>query len=146
MVTRVLKSHADVEPLGRLIWARNKYPVTVTITQGDKRSSQQNALAFKWFGEIAQQLGDRTASDVRAYCKLHFGVKLLREENEGFRDTWDRLIRDRFTYEEKLELMVDPHDYPVTRIMTTKQGTKFLDEVAAFAALHGVRLTIPEDK
>ena len=143
MVTRVIRTEADVEYLHRLVKGR-KLPLTVTVVAGEDRTGQQNALAFRWFSDIATQLGDRTVSDVRAHCKLWHGVKMLHAENEPFRMSWDRLIKDRFTIEEKLELMVPPHDYPVSRIMSIKQMTRFLDEIAREFSAHGVVLTDPE--
>jgi hypothetical protein len=129
--------------LARLLKSRS-LPMTVHITAGEDRTGQQNALAFRWFAEAAEQLGDRTASDVRAHCKLDHGVSMLHAENPAFREQWDRLIRDRFTYEEKLALMLPPHDYPVSRIMTVKQMSRWMDAIHAEYAGMGVRLTEPE--
>ena len=143
MVTRVIRTPSEIEGLARLLGSR-QLPVTVHITVGEDRTGKQNALAFKWYAEAAQQLGDRTASDVRAHCKLWHGVKMLHAENEPFRLAWNRLIKDRFTIEEKLELMVPPHDYPVTRIMTVKQMIRFMDECHRDLTSLGVVLTDPE--
>jgi hypothetical protein len=142
MTTRTIRTDGEIDGLARLLRSR-KLPLTVHITQGEDRSGQQNALAFRWYSEAAAQLGDRTTADVRAYCKLHHGVKILHSEDEAFRAQWDRLIRSRFTYSEKLELMLPPHDYPVTRLMTVKQMTRFMDAVHDDLAGQGVRLTDP---
>ena len=143
MVTRVIRKPFEIEGLARLLGSR-QLPVTVTITAGEDRTGQQNALSHKWYAEAAQQLGDRTASDVRAHCKLWHGVKMLHAENEAFRLAWNRLIKDRFTIEEKLELMVPPHDYPVTRMMNVKQMSRFMDECHRDLTGLGVVLTDPE--
>lgn len=143
MTTRIICSHDEVDGLARLLKAR-ALPVTIHITAGEDRTGQQNALAFRWFAEVADQLGDRAAADVRAHCKLHHGVGMLHVENDDFRAQWDRLIRDRFTYEEKLALMLPPHDYPVSRLMTVKQMSRWMDAVHAEFAGMGVRLTDPE--
>ena len=143
MTTRIIRTNDEIDGLARLLRSR-KLPITVHITAGEDRSSQQNALAFKWYAEAAAQLGDRTASDVRAHCKLWHGVKMLHAENEAFRASWDRLIKSRFTIEEKLELMVPPHDYPVTRLMSVKQMSRYMDEVHRELLGLGVALTDPE--
>ena len=89
-------------------------------------------------------MGDRDASDVRAHCKLNHGIRMLVTESEEFREQWHRLFMNRYTYEEKLLLMVEPHDYPVTRIMGVKQMGRFLDKIhEEFTAL-GIVLTDPE--
>lgn len=121
-------------------------PLVVTLREGEDRTSGQNNLAHKWFGEAANWLGDQEPWEVRAECKLNIGIRMLVSENEDFRDKWTRLIRDRFTYEEKLELMVEPHDYPVTRIMSAKQMGHFMDTVWKKYTDLGVPLTRPQDQ
>lgn len=143
MTTRIIRSHDEVDGLARLLKARS-LPVTVSISAGEDRTGQQNALAFRWFSEVADQLGDRTASDVRAHCKLHHGVGMLHVENDDFREQWDRLIRDRFSYAEKLSLMLPPHDYPVSRLMTVRQMSRWMDAIHAEYAALGIKLTDPE--
>ena len=120
-------------------------PFTVTVKEGEEtRRARQNRLAFQWYKDIAQQIEDHTVEEARAISKLHCGVQLLVNQEEDFREQWQRLIRDRFTYEEKLELMLDPHDYPVTRIMSVKQMTGYLDRMQRYWAPRGVVLTVPE--
>jgi hypothetical protein len=143
MTTRTLHNRHDIDGLSRLL-AQRKLPVTVTITQGVDRTEQQNKLSFTWYREVSEQLGDRSASDVRAHCKLYIGVKMLHTENADFRAQWDRLIKDRFTIEEKLELMLPPHDYPVSRLMNVKQMTRYMDAIHAEFTAQGCRLTDPE--
>lgn len=118
------------------------YPCTVTIERGKKRSVEQNRLQRLWLLE-AQDQGDQTAEEYRAYCKLHFGVPILRAENYEFRGAYDRLIRPR-PYEEKLELMMVPLDFPVTRLMTTKQKTEYLDAMYRHFLGLGFRMTEPD--
>lgn len=144
MTTRIIKTIDDQASACAALGAITKLPITVTWTQGADRSKEQNALAFKWYKEIADQLGDRDASDVRAHCKLYIGVRMLVTENETFREKWHRLMKDRFSVEEKLEFMTEPHDYPVTRIMSVKQMTRYLEQMIETYSAMGVQLTIPE--
>lgn len=142
MVTRVLRSSDDIEALSRLIGARTKYPLTVTITQGANRSSVQNRLAQRWFTDVSNQLGDQTHEEVRAYCKLHFGVPILRAENEAFRQSYDATMKN-MPYEDKLAA-VKAFELPVTRLMTVKQMTSFMDAMQRHWSGMGFRLTDPE--
>ncbi len=146
MTTQIIETEFDRARLGQL-FAAQEMPFTVNITKGKggKRSLQQNALQRKWLGEIADQLPQDTAEGWRGYCKLHFGVPILRAENEAFAEVYDRLIRPR-DYAEKIELMMIPMDLPVTRIMSTKQTTKYLDAIQKHFAEQGVVLTQPEEK
>lgn len=131
----------DADKLAKLLAGR-KYPMTVTWTQGALRTTQQNRLAQRWFTDVANQLGDQTHDDVRAYCKLHFGVPILRAENEAFRQSYDLTMRP-LPYAVKLAAVKDM-DLPVTRLMTTKQQTQFMDDVQRHWSGMGIRLTDPE--
>lgn len=143
MTTRVIRNASEIEGLARLLKSR-QLPVTVTITAGEPRTTQQNRLQRQWCNDVASQLGDRTAEDVRAYSKLHFGVPILRNDSDEYREAYDRLIRP-LPYETKLEYMAVPFDFAVTRAMTTKQLTRYLDAMAAHWRGHGVVLTDPEE-
>lgn len=142
MTTRIIRKQTDVDGLVTLLRSR-KLPYTITIVQGAHRTSDQNKLQRKWLGEAAEQLGDRTVEELRAYCKLTFGVPILRRDNEAFRAQYDRLIKGRYTYEEKLAFMMEPVDNPVTRIMSSKQKTEYLDAIYRHFASQGIVLTIP---
>ena len=124
-------------------------PLTVTIQQGviEKRSNDQNRLQRLWVNEAEQQ-GDMTAEEYRAYCKLHFGVPMLRNENDTFAELYDSKIRDRvppYSYEQKLEFMAIPWDMHVTRLMTVKQHDKYLNMMHNHFTSLGMILTIPND-
>lgn len=136
-----IKSEGD-RALVRDAIGKRKLPFTVTIEKGAKRSLEQNKLQRLWVNEAADQLGDESAEDKRAYCKLHFGVPILRNENEDFRKAYDRVIRP-LPYELKLEAMKVPLDFPVTRLMTAKQKTAYLDAIYQHFRSQGVVLTEP---
>ena len=140
MPSRVIKSQEQFDDLGKLLSAL-AYPFTVEWRKGADRSQQQNKLMWKWAGEFAAGLGDRTAQEVQATWKLVHGVPILRSENEGFCAFYDKALRPR-PYAEKLAAM----EYvPVTSQMTVSQMTQFMEAIIRQAAENGVRLTIPEE-
>ena len=141
MPTKIIREPIHVEALANMLRGR-KLPITVTWTQGAPRSTAQNRLAQRWFTDIATQLGDQTHEDVRAECKLRFGVPILRAESEVFRLSYDRVIK-ALPYEQKLDA-IKAFDLPVTRLMTVKQMTAFMDEIQRHWSAQGVRLTDPE--
>lgn len=141
MPTKIIREPIHVEALANMLRGR-KLPITVTWTQGAPRSTAQNRLAQRWFTDIATQLGDQTHEDVRAECKLRFGVPILRAENEVFRLSYDRVIK-ALPYDQKLDA-IKAFDLPVTRLMTVKQMTAFMDEMQRHWSAQGVRLTDPE--
>lgn len=105
-----------------------------------KRSDKQNRLQRKWLLEAAEQLKEYTPEEYRAYCKLHFGVPILRNENDKFRELYDRVVRP-LSYEIKLEIMSIPIDFPVTRLMDKDQKKRCLDAIYQHFTGLGVFLT-----
>lgn len=119
-------------------------PFTCSITGGKHRTSDQNRLQRLWVLEVSAQLGDQSPEEVRGYCKLHFGVPILRNENDVFKAEYDAVIMP-LPYEHKLKLMMVPFDFGVTRLMTTRQKTIYLDTVHRHYSEQGFILTNPED-
>tara|TARA_R110000868_G_scaffold411706_1_gene707801 strand:+ start:25679 stop:26125 length:447 start_codon:yes stop_codon:yes gene_type:complete len=143
MTTRFLESDADRRLLIRFI-EEQPLPLTVSLSKGGKRSLKQNKLQRLWMTEIAEQLGDQTAEEVRGYCKLTIGVPILRAEHDDFRERYDAIIRP-LPYEQKMAMMMEPLDFPITRLMTTKQHTTYLDGVHRHFSEKGIALTDPGD-
>lgn len=143
MVTRAVHNEHERKLLLRFLQER-RLPFTAEITDGRHRSIEQNRLQRLWLKEIAEQLGDRTPEEVRGDAKLRFGVPILRAENEAFREKYDRIIKP-MSYATKIEMMMEPLDFPVTRLMTTDQKTRYLDALYRHYGEHGIALTMPMD-
>ena len=141
MTDRVVETEQDRAMLLKFI-NMQALPFTATITKGKHRTDKQNRLQRTWINEIAAQLTDHPAEYWRGYSKLHFGVPILRNENEQFCEVYDRLIRP-LDYERKIEMMMVPIDVAVTRIMTTKQKTAYLDAIYKQFTSLGIILTDP---
>ncbi len=119
-------------------------PFTATITDGKGRTTRQNKLQRKWTVEVSEQLGDCTPEEVRSYMKLAIGVPILRAENEAFRVRYDEVVKP-LPYGVKLALMAEPLDMPVTRLFTTSQKKRYLDEVFRHYSEQGLVLTMPKE-
>jgi hypothetical protein len=130
-----LLESAPLEPVREIIIREYAPPRTV----------RQNRLQRKWMQEAAEQLQDETAEEKRAYCKLHFGIVILKTDSEEYAAAYDEIIRP-LPYHQKLKMMMAPLDYPVTRLMSVKQKSKYLDDVYNHFTGQGVKLTEPEDK
>lgn len=143
MTTRFVETEYDRKMLIRFIETR-KLPFTASFVVGGKRSTKQNRLSRQWMLDIEAQLDGWKAEEARGYCKLHFGVPILRSENEEFRVEYDEVVRP-LPYEHKLKLMQVPFDFGVTRLMTTRQQTAYLDAVHKHFSEQGVLLTDPGD-
>ena len=139
MPTMVLRDPTHVSALATRLLAR-KLPLTVTWVAGASRTNQQNRLVHRWFQDIANQTGDQLARDVKRFCKLHYGVPILRIEDDAFRAFYDSAIL-QLPYESKLVAM----DFlPVTSRMTVKQLTALMDQMQQHFLPQGIRLTDPE--
>lgn len=117
--------------------------VTLTWRKGKSqyRSVNQNKLQRLWMREAAEQLKDDTAEGYRGYCKLHYGVPIMCE-HEDYLEAYRRIIGP-LPYEYKLEMMQLPLDYPVTRLMSSGEKKRYLDDVFVCLTGLGAKLTEP---
>jgi hypothetical protein len=143
MTTWRMKTEQDRQHVLKVIQHR-ALPSTVEIVKGLKKSHEQEKLARKWHKEAEEQ-GDMTAEEYRAYCKLHFGVAIMKSQSELYAEKYDRIVKP-LPYAQKLELMAEPFDFPVTRGMSTANEKKYLDQVYQFYTAKGFRLTDPDSR
>lgn len=120
---------------------RRKLPLSVEMQYVEGRTWKQNKLQRKWLLEASEQL-EQPAEELRAYCKLHLGVPILRNTDEKFKAQYDQFVLP-YSYEEKIKFMMVPWDFPVTRLMTTVQKTQYLDMVYDHFIKLGCILTVP---
>lgn len=123
----------------RQVWHENKY-LRVTAKVGKARSSKQNGMQHAWYTQMA--LEDRQ-EDLRGhirYCKYTHGIPLLCAADPEYRAMCRRLLGP-LPHESRLEAM---DHFPVTRLMTKEQESKYLESVQADYARRGVLLQFPE--
>ena len=142
MSSRVINSQQSlksaIDDLSTL-FERHKY-LKVSIRTGKDRSLSQNAIAHAWYQQVANELKEDDALDVKCYCKLHHGVPILRAEDAEFREMYDSTIKGMH-YEQKLKVM---KYLPVTSLMTVTQLSKYLEQVQEDFLRQGVKLEFPE--
>lgn len=136
----LIRTEQDRMKLIELIKKR-KLPLSVEMQYVEGRTWKQNKLQRKWLQEASEQL-EQPAEELRAYCKLHFGVHILRNTDEKFKAQYDKFVLP-YSYEEKIKFMMVPWDFPVTRIMTTVQKTQYLDAMYKHFIEQGCILTVP---
>lgn len=124
--------------------AAGKVAVIEVKPETRSRSIEQNRLQRLWMLE-AQEQGDMTAEEYRGYCKLHIGVPMLRAESDEFAAKYDQYVRP-LPYETKMALMMEPFDFPVTRLMNTDQKKRYLDKVYVYLTGLGFKLTEPKQR
>lgn len=142
--TYILRTATDAEALGNaILGAEIKRPLRVTVELYRKRrSNRQNKLQRLWMKEAAEQMKDGSAEDYRAYCKLHFGTPILCADDDRFREAYEKVF-NQLSYEQKIEAMRLPLDFPVTRLMNTSQKAQYLNDVFDHLSNIGVVLTDP---
>ena len=122
----------------RELFREHKY-LKVSVKSGKDRSINQNNHSHTWYGQIARELREDTELGVKCFCKLHFGVPILRAESDDFRIAYDATVKT-MSYEQKLQVMTI---LPVTSLMTKKQIQQYLDAMQLH--YHGrVNLQYPE--
>lgn len=139
MAHRIVRTEQELADLATLLGTL-KLPLTIRWQQGANRSLDQNELQWMWAGEVARQRGDMEQDEVQREWKLRYGVPILREASDEFRATYDKMIRPQ-PYEEKIKAM-DLID--VSRIMTVRQMSSYLDRIQRECLQQGLRLTNPE--
>lgn len=110
----------------RDLYRRHRY-LRVKITTGKARSLDQNGISHVWYEQVARELREDTPLGVKCFCKLHYGVHIMRAEDEEFRTLYDSVIKP-LSYEKKLEAM---KVWPVTSIMNKDQLSQYLTAMQA---------------
>ena len=97
-----------------------EYPIDVVIKKATRVEVWPKTGLSGSGSRMRHHKGIRRRGSIEAYCKLHFGVPILRRDSLEYRQKYDRIIRP-MSYEQKLELMVEPFDFPVTSAMNVAQ-------------------------
>ena len=138
---RTVFSHEGLQSLlGEL---RNAFAESNRITVSWSvalRTIDQNALSHALYEQLARELPEYDAKGWKRMCKLHYGVPILRADDEHFREFYDSALK-RLDYERKIAAM----EYvPVTSIMSKGQLSRYIADMArSFAVERGVHLELP---
>lgn len=141
MTTMTVNSDTSLQSaIGFLREQYNRYKfVRMSTKTGQDRSLNQNAITHAWYEQLARELREDDALGWKCFCKLHFGVPILRAEDDEFREAYDTVIKS-LSYEKKLLAM---KMLPVTSEMTKAQISKYAEAMQAHFLGLGVRLEFP---
>ena len=124
------KSNADQ------LYQEHKYITFSAPRIGADRSLSSNALSHCWYNYADKMISDQIGTS-RNYCKLHFGIPILRAEDDEFRAMYGQVIMSH-SYETKLNIM---RYLPVTSLMSREQMARYLTAVQVhYAEAHGLVL------
>ena len=118
----------------------DKYLQLNIIEKGKSRTLQQNALSHSWYSEVSKKEQEYTPGQVKCLCKYHFGLPILRGDDEDYNEKC-ALVIDPLSYENKIKAM---EYWPVTSWMKTKQLSIYLQHVQAHY-LGRVNLVFPDE-
>lgn len=116
-------------------------PFSVSIGGGLTRTKSQNALLHKWYGEIAAQLGDTDAHQVKGECHRKWGLT-IRLRDEVFAFVWKRSAVG-LNYEQECKFLASGA-LNVSSAMSPKELTEYMDAMSREYRLRGFFLTDPE--
>ena len=123
----------------RALFKSHRY-LKLSVKTGKSRSLDQNAISHAWYEQLAAEIKDEDALGWKCFCKLNFGVPILRAEDEEFRTFYDASIK-KLNYEQKLIAM---KYLPVTSLMTKEQLSKYLEAMQAHF-MNSVLLEFPSE-
>lgn len=120
-------------------------PFTVSVWKGKSKAKtdRQNRLMHLWINEITLHYADRTSDRIRAEIKLRWGIPILKDEVPGFAEKFDKVFGG-MDYETKVAA-IELSEFPVSRIMDTKQATRYFDTIYEYFTRHDVELTRPNE-
>lgn len=116
-------------------------PTRVIFKAGaEDRTTKQRRLQFFWYRARGEANGNGAKYEEH-YCKLTFGVPILRCDSSEFNSFFDAAL-SRLTYEQQIDAMAF---VPVTRFFKVKQNVEYLNDIDQDSANHGWVLPHPED-
>ncbi len=121
----------DYKTFARMIADRLSYPKT----------TNQNNFSFAWYTEAGHALGE-TPLEVRCRAKLDIGCVILCRDDPKYLEACT-LAMGHLDRETRLEKMM-PY-WPVTRLMTTKQMTEYMNTFERQHRGLGIDLSQPKD-
>ena len=142
MSAHIINSEASVQSfIGdvRELFRQHKY-LKVSVKAGKDRSLDQNSISHLWYEQLSRELKENDALGWKCFCKLHFGVPILRSEDEDFRVFYEAI--KRLDYEQKIASM---KFIPVTSLMTKPQLSKYLEDMQEEFIPRGVFLEFPKE-
>jgi hypothetical protein len=126
----------------RQMFNEKRYLEVSIVEQGKKRSNDQNSTQHCWYVQVHRELKEHTAGKVKCFCKFHFGLPILRGDDEHFNNVCVKFI-DPLTYEDKIEAM---EFFPVTSRMNTRQSNEYSEAMQEHYLKRNVFLKYKNEK
>jgi len=116
---------------------QKKYDLTL-VEVGKKRRISANNQQHLWYGQVANYYGDRSALEVKNFCKDAFGLPLVLN-NEAHSDKMefllDKLNYFKHSHESKMKLI---QCLEVTSLLTTAESKILMDQMIYYFNEQGI--------
>ena len=106
----------------------------------DKRGLPANNQQHLWYGQIAKQLGDVTALEVKGSCKEMFAVPIIlrcKKHGDKINYVLNKLEYFRHNHENRTKLM---QCISITSLFNTKQSKEYMDAMIYYYNSNGIRI------
>jgi hypothetical protein len=107
------------------------------------RSTKQNNSIYMLYSQVAEQAEDQTILDITRFCKLQFGVPILRASSPRFRGVWDKSLGLTLTYEQKIISMDFLH---VTSEFDRDEASQYIHTLLDYYNSNGFSIDPPVDR
>lgn len=118
---------------------QGKYRLTISKWT-KKRGLSMNAQQHLWYGQIAKAQGDKTALEVKNFCKDAFGLPIL-SNSEIYGDKIEFLLHKldyySYSYESKMKLI---QCLSITSEFTTSESKEYCDNMIFYFGSIGVNI------
>ena len=119
----------------RIMQSNGEKPIVKFVE--DASTPKQNIMQFALYRDIAKYM-EQPMEDIQAYCKLHFGIGILKASDPAFAEFYDSRVKG-LSYEAKTELMkfFDVTSRPEFK---KKEMSEYIDTILAHFGGQGVPL------
>lgn len=138
MASRILRNRRDLQQWVNFLTGQ-AFPMTASYVSGAKRTNPQNATAAMWYAQIGAETGE-TPAQVKARCKLTHGRLIMQKDRPDWVTEWEPLYAP-IPHHMRLKLF---EALPLTRLLTTRQMSEYLDAVKREHEEMGIELVDPE--
>lgn len=144
-------NHSSVDSIhdavDKALKAKREYQVSISVLDTSLRA-RQRALCCIWYKQIDESMGS-TAGYSEAMCKLHWGLKIACQENEGLQSIIDRMLHGH-NYDQKLEIIQRyPEWFPILRDkggLDADGQARYLNCIQVNMADQGIILSSPRER
>ncbi|HHZ96308.1 MAG TPA: hypothetical protein EYN67_12325 [Flavobacteriales bacterium] len=138
-------STVAINKIKEIVSANPSQDYTLTVVEKSKdRSINANNQQHLWYGQIAKHYGDRTALEVKNFCKDAIGLPLLlnsSKHGDKLEFLLCKLNYYRHSHESKMKLV---QCLEVTSLFNTAESKQYMEQMIFYWSDNGVNIKFKE--